>query len=118
VEKKTELKAAQRLSHFIGAMANLGPKRTGLDNLVVWASKKEPRHACRIKVSNIRGKYSATDNFSIRLHDGKIDGTRKVSDSELSDVQKWIALNREAILKFWEDDEYDAGDFIEDLKKI
>jgi len=118
MEKKIELKAAQRLQQFIGAMANLNPKHTGIPNVVIWISKKEPTHACRVKVSNIKGKYSPTDNFSIRLHDGSIEGDAKVSQKDLSNVREWIELNRETILRFWDDDEYDALDLAQDLKKI
>lgn len=116
--KKVELRAAQRLQHFIGAMANLNPRDTGIHDVVIWISKKEPRHACRVKVSNIKGKYSPTDNFSIRLHDGKILGTPKVSDSHVDEVKRWMVLNQDVILKFWEDDEYGALDLVRDLQKI
>jgi hypothetical protein len=118
MEKKIELGAARRLQQFVGAMANLNPKDTGIPNLVVWISKKEPSHACRVKVSNIRGRYSSDDNFTIEIHDGSIEGEVKVTSKDVKNVLSWMTLNRKTILKFWNDDQYGALDLARDLKKI
>jgi len=116
----THVKAAERLiaTSFVGAMANLNPKTTGIPHVVVWISKKEPTHACRVKVSNIRGKFSGEDNFSIALHDESIEGEVKVSPKDVKAVIEWMNLNRKVILKYWNDPEFDVAELLAKLKKI
>jgi len=116
--EKVELKAAQRLKQFIGAMATLQGKRTGLGNILIWISKRYPRHACRVKVSNVRDTYSPDDNFSLSLDGVVQEGQEKVSATDMLRIRKWIEINREVIEKFWNDDQYLDDDMKKDLKKL
>jgi len=118
MNKKIELNAATRLSYVIEAMATLQGKRTGLGNILVWISKRNPRHGNRVKVSNIRDTYSPDDNFSIDL-DGVIqEGHSKVSTDELERIRNWIKLNKPVIERFWSDDQYLDDEMKKDLKKL
>jgi hypothetical protein len=120
MDKKIELNAAQRLeaSFRIEAMATLQGKRTGLGNILVWISKRYPQHACRVKVSNIRNTYSPDDNFTLDLEGVHRNGDVKISQSELSKVRDWIALNREVIQRFWDDDTFLDDDMRDELQKV
>lgn len=96
-------------------MANLPPKRTGLD-CQIWYSAKTPKHKPRIKVD--LGEYAV----SINIESHKITG--HVSSGDIQRVNKviqWIDLNKEVLLDYWENaasGSIDNGDVLQRLKKL
>ncbi len=97
-------------------MANLSPKRTGLQ-YTVWYGPKEPKHKPRVKVSLDNGK-----ELSIEIDSHKVVGdTDKISKTELNKIFKWLDLNKTILLKYWNearDGKIDNGDVIDHLKKV
>ena len=83
-------------------MANLSPKRTGLP-FVVWISPKAgAQHDVRVKVSQ-GPKVHSSELVSVALRpDVHVVGGGKLSGYELTLLQKWIELNWDVILKYWE----------------
>ena len=77
-------------------MSNLLPSRTGLD-YQVWYSAYYPGHKPRIKVDLPDGKsvYIQIENHEIK---GDVD---KISSKELRKIFDWIDLNKNALLKYW-----------------
>ena len=120
MEKKIELNAAQRLtaSEYVEAMSTLQGNRTGLGNILVWISKRYPQHSARVKVSNIRDTYSPDDNFTLDLDGAHREGDIKVSPAELERIRNWIVLNRETIIKFWDDDRFLDDEMKRVIKKV
>lgn len=97
-------------------MANLLPKRTGL-KYTIWYGAKVPKHRPRIKV-DLKDNNSVTiclDNYEVK---GNVD---KISQHDLNDIFRWLELNREVIIQYWEEAHtgtIDNGDVIDRIVKI
>ena|ERR1700737_4649248 len=119
-----KIEAAQRLEqHELFAMSGLRADKTGLPNSIyIWFSTDMGMsHGPRIKVSNTRGKYNKTDNFSMSISDNPIvvAGTAKdFKPYELVAIGKWILLNKDLLIKFWYSEDMDDDDVKPYLKKI
>lgn len=98
-------------------MANLIPKKTGLP-FVVWVSPKGgARHDVRIKVSQ-NAKAIPTDMISVAIRPSVkvIDGD--IKGKELNALKKWIALNKEIIIQYWDGTIEDTEIVYKEIKKI
>jgi hypothetical protein len=87
-------------------MANLSPTLTGLP-MVVWISEcGRARHDARVKVSLVHGRRAHPDqtaSVSMRPTVAVVAGPAlDPYDQEL--VRRWIELNRETILAYWDGD--------------
>ncbi len=82
-------------------MANLTSDLTGVDPVVFCSPKGDAPHECRVKVSNVIGKMTASDVFSIAVNDLSVTGHCKLSTDQLESVKWWIHKNRFAILDYW-----------------
>lgn len=77
-------------------MSNLLPCSTGL-KYTIWYGPKIAKHKPRIKVKLGDGK-----ELSIQIEDHKVKGAiDKISSKDLENIFKWIDLNKEALLKYW-----------------
>jgi hypothetical protein len=99
-------------------MANLSPKRTGLP-FVVWISPKAgaPRDV-RVKVSK-GPKVHPSELVSVAVRpDVHVVAGGKMAAHDLDLLRKWIDLNREVIVKYWDGEiEYTEG-AIAELKPL
>jgi len=97
-------------------MANLFPKHTGLP-FVVWISYKYGvQHDVRVKVSpGPKALPSQMISVALRPEVRVVEGKMKGSDLAL--LTKWIDLNHDVILKYWEG-EIDTQDAIAGLKSL
>jgi hypothetical protein len=85
------------------AMAGLRGRATGLRNNVWIGPRGRARHAARILVQTDRRWQLEIDDLAVvsvedvptRLLEGSL------SESDLAQVQRWIVLNRTAILDHW-----------------
>jgi hypothetical protein len=85
---------------------------------VVFCSPKgDAPHECRVKVSNIIGKMTASDTFSVELKDLSVDGYCKLSSNHLESVKWWIYQNRFVILDYWKE-RIDTKEFLNQVKSI
>lgn len=86
-------------------VANLYPRTTGLP-MTVWVSPSGgARHDARVKVSVTGGDRMVPEGAAvvgIRPEPRLIEGDLSRADFEA--VARWIALNREALMAFWEGD--------------
>lgn len=112
------------LEHLL-EMANVPTKYTGLQPTLMVSSKyahdgKESKHGPRIKVSNIHGKYSPEDNFSLTVEDEpRVIGRCKLKSEHLEDAKDWIRLNKEHLHKVWHTGhDMDPQELIDGFKKI
>jgi hypothetical protein len=106
----------QRNSEALYEMANLFPKHTGLP-FVVWMSYKGgAQHDVRVKVS-LGPKVLPSEMISvaIRPHVHVIEG--KMSAGDLGLLSKWIELNHDVLLKYWEG-EIDTKDALDAIRQI
>src|SRR5450755_4189380 len=83
-------------------MANISPKRTGLP-FVVWISPKAGApHDVRVKISK-GPKVNPTELISVAIRpDVYVVGGGDVDAHDLALLKKWLALNQEAIIKYWD----------------
>lgn len=108
------------LSEFAGTlyeMANLTKSITGIDPIIFCSPKGGAKHECRVKVSNVIGKMTADDIFSIDLKDLAITGFCKLSADQLESVRWWVHQNRFTILDYWKE-RTDTRDFMNAVKSI
>ena len=98
-------------------IANLSPKRTGLP-FVVWISPKAgATHDVRVKVSpgpKVRG--SELVSVAIRPDVHVVGGTMTPYDLAL--LRRWVELNRDVIIQFWDGDIEYTEDAIAALRPI
>jgi hypothetical protein len=103
-------------------MARIQKKDSGI-NVMIYASTKDVvkgRHGPRIKVSNIIGTFSDSDNFSVSIaHEPQImSGKSKLGNSTVEDIFDFVKINYEALMKYWNNSYESDSDFYTELKQI
>lgn len=102
-------------------MANIRPKDIGMNFTIFVSSKKYVggSHGPRIKVSNLRDRFSKDDNFVITISKSPIVGQNcKYKETEKSDLKDWVKLNYDVLMKYWNDEFESDADFLLALKKL
>lgn len=103
-------------------MARVKPKDSGIRYIIFISTKEytKQQHWARIKVSNIVGTFSSSDNFvvSVSKNPKVIAGTPKIKEDELNDIFDWIILNYAPLIKYWNDEYESDSEVYNDLKKI
>jgi hypothetical protein len=99
-------------------MANISPKRTGLP-FVVWISPQAGApHDVRVKVSK-GPKVHTTDLVSVAIRpDVHVVSGGKMTAHDLALLKKWVELNQEVIIKYWDGDIEYTEDAIAALRAI
>jgi hypothetical protein len=99
-------------------MANLSPERTGLP-FVVWISPQAGApHDIRVKVSK-GPKVYPSELISVAIKpDVHVVGGGNLSGHDLALLKKWIELNHDVIVKYWDGDIEYTEDAIAELKPI
>ena len=99
-------------------MADLSPKRTGLP-FVVWISPKAGApHDVRVKVSK-GPKVSPAELISVAIRpDVHVVGGGDMTAHDLALLRKWLALNQEVIIKYWNGEIEYTEDAIAALKPV
>ena len=103
-------------SEALFEMANLFPKHTGLP-FVVWVSYKGgAQHDVRVKVSP-GTEVLPSQMVSVAIRPGVHVVEGKMSASDLAVLTKWIELNRDVLVKYWEGD-IDTKDAIDAIRPV
>jgi hypothetical protein len=99
-------------------MANISPKRTGLP-FVVWISPKAGApHDVRVKVSK-GPKVHSSELVSVAIRpDVHVVSGGKMTAHDLALLKKWVELNHDVIVKYWDGDIEYTEDAIAALKAI
>jgi len=98
-------------------MANISPKRTGLP-FVVWISPNAGApHDVRVKVSQ-GPKIHSSELVSVAIRPDVHVVGGELDANDLSLLQKWIELNRDVIIKYWDGDIEYTEDAIAALKPL
>ena len=106
------------------AMSNLRPSDTGIPGVVLWISAGEfegkgSQHAPRIKVIVGGGKVSAEDLRdapSVTIKDQRVV-RGSLSGKILKQVIKFILLNQEVLLKYW-DQSISTAEMIKSIRGV
>ena len=110
----------QILASPMHEMANLPTGTTGLPT-VIWMGEIGGQHGPRIKVSNMKGKFAAHDNFVVSVDKSPrvlTPKSVKLKGSEVEEIRDWIKLNYDELMVLWKCFETDTGDVVELLSKL
>lgn len=99
-------------------MANVSPSRTGLP-FVVWISPKAGApHDVRVKVSK-SPKVHPSELIAVALRpDVHVVGNGRISARDLTLLKKWIEVNHDVIVKYWDGEIEYTEDAIAALKPV
>ena len=102
-------------------MANLSQDDHGINNVVIWVGKANKQHGLRIKVSNLKNRWSNDDNFVIQLPSLDYD-TQKVARWITKDIMEkimnWIKLNQQVLYDFETDKIMYTREFLNKISKV
>ena len=101
-------------------MASFRKNTTGVDHTIFISPKGNAQHGCRIKVAidppdtlNPRRR-----GISVQVADYQVIGdTKRVSLGLLDQVRRFIDLNRDVLLEYWEY-RISTGELVDRLRKI
>jgi hypothetical protein len=102
-------------------MANLGSHNHGIQDVVIWVGKANKQHGLRIKVSNLKNKWSNDDNFVIQLPSLDYDPNqvaRWITPDIMKKIQQWIVLNQQVLYDFETDKIMYTDQFISQISKV
>ena len=104
---------------MINEMANLGKRTTKLPCIVYISDKKGVTHGARIKVNSDYGDRWSGNSFTITISDNPvvIGNTYKIKQSDIEDIKDWVALNKNSLLKYW-NEQIDIAELLDELKDI
>ena len=96
--------------------ANLFPKHTGLPFVVWILSRGGAEHDARVKVApGVKARPEEMVSVGLRPTVHVVEGALPARDLEA--VTAWIELNRDTLLKYWEE-EIDTVDALQQLKMV
>ncbi len=83
------------------AMTNLPPRRTGLPFVVFVSQRGGARHDVRVKICETP-EYRPELAVSVALRPDVRVVSGALSAAALDALSRWIALNREALIDYWD----------------
>jgi hypothetical protein len=90
-------------SELLFEMANLVQRDTGLP-FVVWISPKgNARHDVRVKISR-SPKAVPSEMVSVAIHANVHVVEGKMSAGDLKLLSRWVELNRDVLVRYWDGD--------------
>jgi hypothetical protein len=102
-------------------MANLGSHNHGIPDVVIWVGKANKQHGLRIKVSNLKNRWSNDDNFVIQLpqldHDPD-QVARWITVDVMKKIMDWVKLNQQVLHDFETDKIMYTDQFISQISKV
>lgn len=101
-------------------MANVSPRKTGIEDVYIWFGPNPHYHGRRIKVSNIPNKFSKEDCFTITIPDFRIIGNinKKLIDSKKLDRIKELINKNLKIIEDFSDELISTDEFIDKLQSV
>ena len=102
-------------------MANLGSHNHGIADIVIWVGKANTQHGLRIKVSNLKNRWSNDDNFVIQFPNLDYDPSqvaRWITSDIMKQIMTWIRLNQQVLYDFETDKIMYTDQFINKISKV
>jgi hypothetical protein len=121
LRKYIDMVIDEELNDVLHEMANLGSHNHGIDDVVIWVGKANKQHGLRIKISNLKNRWSNDDNFVIQLPSLDYDTTqvaRWITPDIMKKIQQWIVLNQEVLYDFETDKIMYTDQFINQISKV
>jgi hypothetical protein len=121
LRKYIEIVEIEEANGLLHEMANVGPKRHGIENVYIFVGSVENEpHWLRVKVSNTPGKYDRQNNFVIKMPSLDYD-PRKVADwitpKIMNKILTWIKLNQDILYDYETGKVTDTDVFLDSLSK-
>jgi hypothetical protein len=98
-------------------MSNLPPRFTGLPFMVWISPRGYARHDVRVKVSRSH-KVKKGEFVTVSVHPQVVVLRGELRRGELELLRKWIELNREVLVRFWDGDIPDTLEVLEQLRPL
>ena len=98
-------------------MANLRPERTGLPFIVFISQRDDARHAARVKVSPAP-KIMPDQMGSYAVSPFELKAGRGLSGGEERQLEAWVALNLDVLLRYWDGDIEYTEDALAQLRPV
>lgn len=102
-------------------MANIFPKRHGIENVVIWVGMAPKQHGLRVKVSNVPNKMSMADSFVIMMPSLDYDPRQVASwitPKIMNRILDWIKLNQELLSDYETGKLDDTELFLNNISKV
>src|SRR5690348_289079 len=96
-------------------MANVHPRRSGLP-FVVYISERQGQHDVRVKVAEGPRAPPFVASVSVRPEIEVVAG--ELSAGDLALVRRWIELNRDVIIGYWDRTIEDTADALKALQPL
>lgn len=98
-------------------IANLRPERTGLPFVVFISQRGGARHDVRVKIArSAKVRPSEMMTIAVRPRPRIVEG--KVDAHEFEQLRRWIALNEEVLIKYWDSAIEYTEDALDALKRL
>lgn len=98
-------------------MANLRPERTGLPFVVFISQRGGARHDVRIKVAQ-SAKVRPTEMMTVAVRPAVRVIRGRLDAADLALLRRWVELNREVLVRYWEGDIEYTEDAIAALRPV
>jgi len=99
-------------------MANIHSRRHGIKDVVIWVGATNKRHGLRVKVSNIKNKFSWENHFVIRMPSLDYNPKNVAKWIDIDAVLSWIKLNQELLYDYENGKIDDTDDFLDNISPI
>lgn len=121
LRKYIDMVVKEEKDDVLHEMANLGSHNHGIGDVVIWVGKANKQHGLRIKVSNLKNKWSNDDNFVIQLPSLDYDPdqvARWITPDTMKQIMNWIRLNQQVLYDFETDKIMYTDQFISQISKV
>lgn len=105
----------------IHEIANVGPKRHGIENVYIFVGKTNKQHGLRVKVSRVPGRYDDNDTFIIQMPSLDYDPAQVpkwIKKDTMNKILEWIKLNQKLLSDYELGVIWDTDDFLNDISKV
>ena len=113
----SEIEAEGKAGQALFEMANLRPERTGLPFVVFISQQGGARHDVRIKLARAP-KVRASEMITVAVRPAPRVIRGSIGSREFEPVRKWIELNRDVLVRYWNGEIEYTEDAIGALKPL
>lgn len=102
-------------------MANILPKRHGIENVVIWVGQALNQPKLRVKVSNVPNRMDMLNSFAIMMPSLEYDALSVaswISSSTLQKILQWLVLNRQLLADYENGLIDDTCEFLDSISQV
>jgi hypothetical protein len=121
LQKYIDMVLTEEQNDVLYEMANLGEEDHGIKDVVIWVGKANKQHGLRVKVSNLKNRWSNDSNFVIRMPSLDYDPTQVanwITSNTMTKILNWIKLNQQVLYDFETDKIMFTRQFLNSISKV